>query len=264
MQVRKDRRDAVQAFGTQDYDFLRNEKYTAHVQYTADNADAWHTATRIDDAFLELAITGMNDRPIFLTVRCPDPSSPGDWLFHETHAFNLSGWGLIPAGTIQHQTKPSHLRIVLPSALRTHMQNMAQDVQLTFELVHNTYGGRIEFGNDDGNAPRFVVEGEFTRYENFADNSLQYRYDDNALSSSILLKVDDANNRYSSVPPGARRTERRHSFGADYRVLKSETLIGDPDNPVRTDVSSAVYSGQGLLLRATDAEGSTTATLYDD
>ncbi|MEO1161331.1 MAG: hypothetical protein AAFW74_12910, partial [Pseudomonadota bacterium] len=44
----------------------------------------------------------------------------------------------------------------------------------------------------------------------------------------------------------------------------SETLIGDPDNPVRTDVSSAVYSGQGLLLRATDAEGSTTATLYDD
>ncbi len=261
---RKDARDEIAAFGPQNYPYVSEEEYTAYVRYTAHAGDMWHTATRIDEAFLEVEVTGMNGQPMFLFVESENTGSTATWTHLKTYTFNSEVIAGNFGSSLPNFDRPGTIRIPLSSTLISHLQSMTENEQHDFRLSMFTYGGRVEFGNDDHSAPRFVIDGEFQRYYNFADNSLEYSYNDAQLKSEIVVKVDDERGRYSDVLPDIRRTEKRHEFGPDYRVLKSTTVIGDPASPTRLDSSSAIYSGQGLVLSATDVENNTTATVYDD
>jgi YD repeat-containing protein len=101
-----------------------------------------------------------------------------------------------------------------------------------------------------------------------ADYTLAYDHNDTTLTT-VRAKVDDSLHtanwygKSSNAGSSLRLTESIHSFGADYRVRRSDLSIGDYRSPSRVDSIVNGFSGLGEKTRVIDPEGDTIVTRYD-
>ena len=246
----------------------------------------------LDSATLQVDVSSVMGECVTLTITIPAYET-----FEKTYVLNCPDAGTIPggggSGSRVHlsgdglregdpeksgatllsggDTLDALVRLSIP--LGTYTDSIENDSDVTFRFETTTIGAEVRFVDgittDDAARPTLKLWGDFRKTNHLSDYTLRYVHDDETLKSEIWAKVDDSAHSANRGIGGAatlgesRRTMVEHTFGADYRLLKSRTMIGDPEGPTRIDSVLAQYTGFGEVTRAIDQVGDSVMTELD-
>ena len=217
---------------------------------------------RLDSAFVDLYVSRVVGSCVTVKFLMPAFTT-----FEKTYVLNCEQTGSQPSP----DTLSDVVRLQIP--LTGFLDSIENETVITFTVETTTMNAAVHFVNDfqatDGREPRLLLYGEFRKKNELADYTLHYAYDDENLTSRITAKIDDSLHTANLGVGGItslgepRRTSTTHYFGADYRLLKTKTPIGEMNSPTRYDSVLASYDGLGQVLTATDQEGDVVTTRYD-
>ena len=220
----------------------------------------------LDSAFLELYVSSVAGECVTLHVTIPAYET-----FEATYVLNCTPFGSGSGSGVDTVENVTMLRIPLGVYSDSIFDN--NDTHVPFRFETTTIDAEVRFVNSfegDGNTvPRLLLYGTFRKFNRLADYTLHYEHDDENLRSEIWVKVDDSLHTANRGTGGqatlgeSRRTMIEHQFGADYRLLKSRTMMGDPESPYRIDSVLAEYTGLGQVVKSTDQIGDTVSTEFD-
>lgn len=262
---------------------LPYNQYAGHTAYfgvlnhTLDSLSPIKNALRLDSLNLELMITAIEGECVHLVVSidsifsetymfgCESEEDPGDGPDPpDNRTERKGGRGLLSSGLI-----PGGYKLVVDlSDVAATLAARPYGTQMSIELSTPTVGGSIAFingSNAEDLRPRLNIYGEYRKVWEGADYTIAYQHDDNWLTTTTRAKVDDArhtSNKLMQQGITVRRSEAKHNFGAEYRLLSSERTVIEPDT-VRIDTVRQVHSGFGAALKSFDAEGDSIRTFYD-
>jgi RHS repeat-associated protein len=246
----------------------------------------------LDSAYLRLLITSITGSCVHLEVKIPQ------FNFTRTYVFNCTGLGSGPSdaeedfsvtspggggneafsfiaggGCGQTMTHPAPSGFILKVDLSSIKDSLTAHAtlgqQMTVQLGVPTSGAEVRFSGDfyDDYRPQLVMKGSFKSFQRHDDYTLAYRHIDDSLATEMTAKVDDSRHTASRYAPSGtfvvRAMKKRYQFGADYRVDKSYTTIGDPAAPTRVDSTLNLFKGLGQAMHAIDENGDTLSTTYD-
>lgn len=269
----------------QDLPFNEHEGFRrihAKLHYPVDSASPLKSVTSLDSLYLEMMVSSVQGECVHLEVAI-------DSIFSRTFIFNCSiedppnGTGRAKDGrgtgrSLLSGDGSSLTPVAGGYTLKVNLASVAD------ELLATPYGGTIHFAlrvktagatvafvsgtNVEDLRPKLHVVGEFDKVWDKSDYTIAFEHDDQALTSTERGKVDDINhteNRFSlSGPFGGtiRRTETKHRFGVDDRLLRSEMRTIE-DGGVRTDVMEYAYTGLGARTRTIDPVGDSVIMHYN-
>ncbi|MCE2503338.1 MAG: RHS repeat protein, partial [Chlorobi bacterium] len=171
---------------------------------------------------------------------------------------------------------------------KEYLQNMEPGERVTFKFEVLSANTAIHFAwLAEDTRPRLILNGSFSdsKRDDY-DYTFMVEYNDKNLTSKFSSKVDDyrhtantykpdpsnptAFNSNPSIPHAFTSTgpnryaEVENRFGADYRVLKTKTLLVNEDNLlVSTPTTSYEYTGNGLVTSVRDPLDNLTLSDYD-
>lgn len=233
----------------------------------------------LDSAWVAVMVTDVQGSCVNLEVSVPQ------FGFSRTYVFNCSGagGGNLPYRIVPVEEKGGRRSLqgnglsVVPGGrllqfdmtpIRDSLVAMATGQTLTVKFRVTTSGASVDMLGgiaSEDLRPRLWLKGQVRGYSaGHDDYTLAYTHDDANLTTTVSAKTDDTS--HSANRGGAdflRHAETNHFFGADYRLLQSESKIGKPSSPVRRDTVRHSYNGAGQQLSTIDVEGDTTLTILD-
>ncbi len=244
--------------------YTRRESTVGELLFDIAPADTFSILS-VDSAHVRLYVASISDTCVHVEFTKPE------WGLSKTLVLNC------PIGSGGSQTfldkqEREYFRLDLTDwrdSILARAGSATPALKLTFAVT--TIGGAVSFatGMDaEDTRTRLMLKGSFEHDVRLVDYTVRYEYDDEALTSTVLAKVDDSlhssnNLNWATIGSNRRETKSRFSFGANYRVQSGRTWIGKPSSPVRIDSVTSDYTGAGAKRKITDQEGDTIVTRYD-
>jgi len=252
------------------------------LNHVLDAASPLKSATSIDSLTFEAMITSIDPQCVHLEVvvdsvfkktfvfNCESDKDPGgddppQGLSKDGRNRNLQG-GLTPVAG-------GYKLVVDLASIAAQLRSRPTGSMMTVELRVKTPGATVAFingTNAEDLRPRLNVYGEYKKVWDRADYTVAYEHNDAELTTTVSGKVDDArhtNNDLTGQGISARRSKAKHYFGADYRMLKTERTVIEPNGvgalAARIDTGRQAHTGLGARTKAVDAEKDSVITLYD-
>ncbi len=298
----KSRDDAVQAT-IEDWKipYARAQNYTITYVTAAEDDDLLHAATRIDSCKFRAYLTAVEGKCVTLQARMWVPmrlpgTNPVQYvdtlMILKNYTFNcrsISTSGGFGTGGVKQSgsdriqnftdvipyskqsVQPQWLNIRIEGAALDSILALPEGKQVRWEFEVMSYGHSVEFANNgDDFAAHYEVGGKFDYINPYNDYTLRYdRLDGFGGTTDIYAKVDDSLHTHSYVGSAShagdnnRWTKVRHTHAEEYRVVQTESFIGNPDSPTRRDTMTVQYSGLGQVTFSTDPLGNSSENSLD-